>query len=108
MCWTRTEPLEDNLNPEMVGLERVTSGIDKDLLRAMIERHAALTQSPKARALLTDWPTTVAQFWKVAPHPSVEDATAEEQDLEIEVAALRAVQMETEAQAVSQSVNPSV
>ena len=98
---------KNNLNPEMVGLERVNSGIDADLLRAMIERHVALTRSPKARALLAEWPTTVAQFWKVAPHPSVEDATAEERDLKVEVAALRAV-LDANAQTIDQGVNPPV
>ena len=89
---------KDNLNTEMVSLEPVSSGIDEDLLKTMIERHLTLTRSPKARALLADWQNARAMFWKVAPHPSAEDATAKEQDVRsVEAATLRAVQAEKDA-----------
>ncbi len=94
-----------NLNLEMVTLERVSLGIDEELLKVMIERHAALTNSPKAKALLANWQQTLTQFWKVAPQPSVEDATAEEQNIKVvETAALRAVQLERDAR----DTNPPV
>ena len=68
-------------NPGMVALERVGGGVDEELLRTLVERHHTVTGSLVAQDLLHDWPRALAQFWRVAPHPSVEDATAEEQDV---------------------------
>jgi glutamate synthase (ferredoxin) len=67
-------------NPGMVALERVAPGVDEELFRALLERHVALTGSRKAAALLRDLPAALKQVWRVAPHPSAEDATAQEQD----------------------------
>jgi glutamate synthase domain-containing protein 3 len=90
------EIFEDRLNPHMVRLDRVAGGIDEELLKALVERHAALTGSPLGHALLDDWSGALAAFWKVSPHPSVEDATAEEQDeRELEAAALQDVRRES-------------
>ena len=36
-------------------------------LRWLVERHFELTGSPRAKSLLDDWTTTVAQMWHVAP-----------------------------------------
>ncbi|MGH9281865.1 MAG: glutamate synthase subunit alpha, partial [Acidimicrobiales bacterium] len=36
-------------------------------LRWLVERHFELTGSPRAKALLDDWQTTVAQTWHVVP-----------------------------------------
>ena len=36
-------------------------------LRILVERHARLTGSAKARALLADWDTALGQFVKVMP-----------------------------------------
>jgi glutamate synthase domain-containing protein 2/glutamate synthase domain-containing protein 3 len=86
------------INPGMVALERLCGGIDEALLKAMIERHHTLTGSPRAKALLDDWQTALQHFWKVAPHPSSEDATAEEQDTQLlEHAALQAILAEAGA-----------
>ncbi len=68
------------VNPGMVLLTPVTEGVDEELLRALLERHAERTGSPRAASLLEDWERARGLFRKVAPHPSVEDATAEEQD----------------------------
>ena len=40
---------------------------DFRLLRRMIERHARLTQSPRARMMLDDWPSWQNRFVKVMP-----------------------------------------
>ncbi|WP_324749415.1 glutamate synthase large subunit [Sphingomonas sp. LY54] len=40
---------------------------DADALRTLIERHCAATGSAKARALLDDWPRTLAAFVQVMP-----------------------------------------
>ncbi len=85
-------------NDGMVGLEPLTPGIDEDLLRTMVERHLTLTGSVKAQALLGDWETTKRKVWKVAPHPSNEDATAAEQSAKlIETAALEALLADAQA-----------
>ncbi|HKI56072.1 MAG TPA: glutamate synthase large subunit [Trueperaceae bacterium] len=69
----------ERYNPGMVGLAALAGGIDEELLRALVERHAQLTGSPLAGALLKDWATAVTRFVKVEPHPSLEDVTAREQ-----------------------------
>ena len=76
-------------NPGMVTVGRVTGGVDEDLLQALVSRHAELTGSVRAQGLLNDWNRALTAFWRVAPHPSSEDASAEEQDLRAhELAAL--------------------
>ena len=70
-------------NPGMVGLEIVEHDIDEKLLKHMVERHLQLTDSSMAKIVLDDWENYLPKFWKVAPHPSVEDATAKEQDVKV-------------------------
>ena len=77
------ELFKQRYNPGMVGLELVEHDIDERLLKHMIERHAQLTASPVAKRLLDDWGNSLAKFWKIAPHPGVEDATAKEQDVKV-------------------------
>ncbi|HKI58917.1 MAG TPA: glutamate synthase large subunit [Trueperaceae bacterium] len=69
---------EQRCNPGMVGVEALAGGVDEELLRALVERHAQVTGSPLAGALLKDWAVAVTRFVKVEPHPSLEDATAAE------------------------------
>jgi glutamate synthase domain-containing protein 3 len=40
---------------------------DATTLRALVVEHANLTQSPRARAMLSDWPTVLRHFFKVVP-----------------------------------------
>ncbi|HEY9287437.1 MAG TPA: glutamate synthase large subunit [Candidatus Dormibacteraeota bacterium] len=40
-------------------------------LRSLIERHAALTRSPLAQAILDDWRTELHHFWRIAPKADV-------------------------------------
>jgi glutamate synthase domain-containing protein 2/glutamate synthase domain-containing protein 1/glutamate synthase domain-containing protein 3 len=46
-------------------------------LRELIERHATLTGSRRAAAVLADWETTSDQFWRVAPKTDLERVAAE-------------------------------
>jgi len=55
-----------NCNLEMVDLESLND-IDERELRGMIERHAALTGSPRAKEILADWPRWKDSFLKVLP-----------------------------------------
>jgi glutamate synthase domain-containing protein 3 len=56
------------VNQELVGLEQVTRPADADLLRALAERHAEMTGSERAQAILHRWDHYLPLFWKVAPH----------------------------------------
>jgi glutamate synthase domain-containing protein 3 len=88
--------LELRLNKGMVQLEKVTKGLDEELLRTLIERHALLTESRKAKAILANWQAELSKFWRVSPHPILEDASAEEQSLQlVEELALQALRLES-------------
>jgi glutamate synthase domain-containing protein 3 len=77
----------------MVGLEPVTSEIDVQLLRSMIERHREVTGSPRAAEILACWGQYQPLFHKVVPHPS--EATAQPQnEAVVEAEALRALAAE--------------
>jgi glutamate synthase (ferredoxin) len=56
------------INPELVGLAQVTSTLDVEMLRTLIQRHLDLTGSPRARRILATWEQALPLFWKVAPH----------------------------------------
>ena len=55
-------------NHELVGLEPVESKADRDLLKGLIENHAAFTGSTVARRVLEQWEATLPKFVKVMPH----------------------------------------
>jgi len=54
-------------NLEMVDLEPVTDEEEARFLRARVARHASLTGSRRARALLAEWPRHLPRFLKVMP-----------------------------------------
>ena len=51
-----------------VDLEAVIEAEDERVLKTLIARHAALTASPRARAVLDNWPEMLPLFIKVFPH----------------------------------------
>jgi glutamate synthase (NADPH) large chain len=55
-------------NRASVDLDPVANGTDASLLRKLIERHAALTESPHAKSLLEDWEDSLQRFILVFPH----------------------------------------
>jgi len=55
-------------NRSGVDLEPVVEPVDVDKLRALIERHAELTGSPRARWILDHWYAMLPRFVKVFPH----------------------------------------
>jgi glutamate synthase domain-containing protein 3 len=59
---------ERRFNPDMVGITRIENE-DNETLRALVERHAQETGSPRAKELLGNWDNMVTSFWKVTPHP---------------------------------------
>jgi glutamate synthase (ferredoxin) len=54
-------------NFEMVGLETLESDREAEEVRAMIRRHAELTDSERAREILADWEVARWKFAKVIP-----------------------------------------
>jgi glutamate synthase domain-containing protein 3 len=62
-----TGRFDANCNLEMIDLEVVESEQDEAQLRALIERHHALTGSPRARQVLDGWTTYLPRFLKVFP-----------------------------------------
>ena len=56
-----------HLNKELVTMSAVTEKYDAQTLRAMIERHAAETGSPRARTILENWAETLPLFKKILP-----------------------------------------
>jgi glutamate synthase domain-containing protein 2/glutamate synthase domain-containing protein 1/glutamate synthase domain-containing protein 3 len=55
-------------NCASVDLERVVDPQDIDLIQNLIERHAELTESPRAKWVLDNWDTMLPKFVKVFPH----------------------------------------
>ena len=51
-----------------VDLESVVDANEADRLRVLVERHAALTGSPRAQELLVNWDEALARFVKIFPH----------------------------------------
>ena len=68
-------------NPEMVDIEPLTDGEDISTLRHLLERHVAVTGSPRGKAILDDFGRYLPKFWKVFPKPL---RALMEQDVDIE------------------------
>ncbi|HET7487458.1 MAG TPA: glutamate synthase large subunit [Acidimicrobiales bacterium] len=64
--WDPRARLTARLNAALVSASRPDAEQVEEL-RWMVERHFELTSSPRAKALLEDWDTTVEQMWHVAP-----------------------------------------
>jgi glutamate synthase domain-containing protein 3 len=62
----RTQLFDTRCNLEMVDVEPLTAE-DREFLRATVERHALLTSSPNAAAILAGWEETLPLFVKVVP-----------------------------------------
>jgi glutamate synthase (ferredoxin) len=58
--------IQNRCNPEMVDFDPLEKE-DIAFLRDRVEQHLALTGSPKAKRLLTDWDNTLKKFIKVIP-----------------------------------------
>ncbi len=72
-------------NRDMVGLEAVEDEEDEELLRGMVERHLAWTESERARRVLRDWDEILPKFVKVMPN-DLKRVLKERQQAELEVA----------------------
>jgi glutamate synthase (NADPH/NADH) large chain/glutamate synthase (ferredoxin) len=54
-------------NPQLIGLERVESGEDCDLLRHLITKHHDSTKSQRSKEIFDRWEHYLPLFWKVSP-----------------------------------------
>ncbi|HYO29575.1 MAG TPA: glutamate synthase subunit alpha, partial [Thermomicrobiales bacterium] len=61
----------DRINGESVLLEQFRPEIDASGVRGLIERHADLTGSTYARAILDNWAQERSRFWTVIPRAAV-------------------------------------
>jgi glutamate synthase domain-containing protein 3 len=59
--------LPPRLNEELVRQERITQNSDETRVRELVQRHLDATESAWAHAILADWQTSLASFWKVVP-----------------------------------------
>ncbi|WP_135661963.1 glutamate synthase large subunit [Halorhabdus rudnickae] len=57
---------EDRVNTDMVHLEALDER-DREMVRRMVENHARYTDSQRAKEILDNWESYVAQFVKVMP-----------------------------------------
>lgn len=75
--YDEAERFEKLFNPEMVEIVRLA---EEDLaaveLKSLVDAHVTATGSEKAKAMLADWPNTLAKFWRVQPKSDVADAPA--------------------------------
>jgi len=74
--WDPAARLTARLNAALVEAERPDADAEQEL-RWLVERHLELTGSPRAKALLSDWDTTVEHMWHVAPIGRVRRMEAE-------------------------------
>jgi len=65
--WDQDGHARPRINPEMVDLEAVADPADVAELKAMVEAHARLTGSERARRILATWDVQLAKFVKVMP-----------------------------------------
>ena len=58
---------ERRINPESIVVQRLGSEHWEGVLRALVEEHAAETDSVHAANLLADWERSIGRFWQVCP-----------------------------------------
>ena len=75
-------------NPASVDLEPMRDDADIAKLRSMIEKHLALTGSPRAAWILDNWTQTLPKFLKVFPH-ELKNVCLHNGDREAEIAGNR-------------------
>jgi len=72
--WDPDWTLDRYLNPELVE-HRALDPDETVELKALLTRHASLTGSPRALAMLDDWPQVTKEFRLVLPRPEVAEIT---------------------------------
>jgi glutamate synthase (NADPH/NADH) large chain len=65
--YDRAKQFEVRLNPESITWQRVATPYWEDVLKNLIERHAAETESRYAASILNDWARESRHFWQIVP-----------------------------------------
>ena len=83
-----------NLNKELVLMEQLENKVDKEELKALLEKHVAYTNSVKAKKILDDFAAELKHFKKVIPedykHLMAVTSMYEEQGMSREAAQIEA------------------
>ena len=61
------DAFERRANPENIVWQRIASAHWEGVLRDLVERHAAVTDSRWSKGLLADWDQALGRFWQVVP-----------------------------------------
>ena len=85
-----------HVNHELVTVSRVTDQESAELLRGVVTRHVAATDSQLGQSLLDRWDDVLPDFWQVVPYPPQVDTSTEAQ-VDAERAAKRAAARERRA-----------
>ncbi|MCY4607168.1 MAG: glutamate synthase large subunit [bacterium] len=70
--YDRHECLAENINPDLVIMQRLASTRWEAHLKALIEDHVTATHSRRASELLHDWKSEVTRFWQICPKEMVD------------------------------------
>jgi len=65
--WDQDGHAAARVNPGMVDLEAIAAPADIAELRALVEEHARVTGSPRAKRILATWDVQLSKFVKVMP-----------------------------------------
>ncbi len=68
----RHERLTENINSDLVIMQRLASTRWEAHLKSLIEDHVTATHSERASGLLHDWKFEVTRFWQVCPREMVD------------------------------------
>ncbi|MQF69962.1 glutamate synthase large subunit [SAR202 cluster bacterium AD-804-J14_MRT_500m] len=64
--WDKDGIFPQRLNSDMVEIRRAGEHDDVRILKALLERHMDLTQSPRAADVLANWDRQVLWFWRIS------------------------------------------
>ncbi len=67
----------DLVNHEIVKIQRVISKAGEKQLQELIQAHAELTHSPKAKMILHNWQEFLPKFWQLVPPSEADSAEAD-------------------------------
>ena len=68
----RQECLTENINPDLVIMQRLASTRWEAHLKSLIEDHVTATHSGQASGLLHDWKFEVTRFWQICPREMID------------------------------------
>ena len=66
------ERLSENINPDLVIMQRLASTRWEAHLKSLVEDHVAATHSMRASGLLHDWKSEAARFWQICPKEMID------------------------------------